>query len=72
MYSVYHCQCHLPTPMSAALVKVDRFNQHDELFGFCRADYKPAEDLLETEFLLKGRKYQRNDLEASLLLNCLM
>ncbi|KAL2644059.1 hypothetical protein R1flu_011646 [Riccia fluitans] len=30
-----------------------------------RADYSPSHDLLESEFLLKGRKYQRKDLEVT-------
>jgi len=29
-----------------------------------RADYSPAQDLLEQEFLLKGRKYMRRDLQV--------
>jgi hypothetical protein len=31
-----------------------------------RADYSPSLDLLEHEFLLKGRKYTRKDLQAGL------
>lgn len=33
-------------------------------FWHCRADYSPAHDLLEQEFLLKGRKYVRKDMQA--------
>jgi hypothetical protein len=30
-----------------------------------RANYSPSSDLLEQEFLLKGKKYVRKDLQAS-------
>jgi len=40
----------------------------DQLVNFIirppRADYSPNDDLLEQEFMLKGRWFQRKDLEV--------
>jgi hypothetical protein len=35
---------------------------------YCRAEYSPNDDLLEQEFMLKGRWFQRKDLEVICLL----
>lgn len=32
-------------------------------FG-CRAEYEPSNDLLDQEFMLKGKWFQRKDLEV--------
>lgn len=34
------------------------------MFGF-RAEYDPKNDLLDEEFILKGKWYQRKDVEVS-------
>jgi hypothetical protein len=34
-------------------------------FLFCRAEYNPKHDLLDQEFMLKGKWYQRKDVEVS-------
>lgn len=34
-------------------------------FLVCRAEYNPKHDLLDQEFLLKGKWYQRKDVEVS-------
>lgn len=39
----------------------------------CRAEYDPKNDLLDEEFMLKGKWYQRKDLEVStLVINILL
>lgn len=38
----------------------------------CRANYSQALDLLEQEFLLKGRKYLRKDLQVNAIFNSLV
>lgn len=35
-------------------------------FG-CRAEYNPKNDLLDPEFMLKGKWYQRKDLEVCMI-----
>jgi hypothetical protein len=37
-----------------------------------RADYSPNDDLLEQEFMLKGRWFQRKDLEVICFLQSLV
>jgi acetyl esterase/lipase len=39
-------------------------NLRFDLLVCCRAEYDPEHDLLEKKFMMKGRWYQRKDLEV--------